>query len=79
MDSINDLSWESDLSIRSLRLFKILSTKFQWTQAIERDSAYALILGNNKKFLVNYLYVAGSNLDYLEGNFIITSLLDNYY
>ena len=79
MDSINDLSWESDLSIRSLRLFKILSTKFQWTQAIERDSAYALILGNNKKFLVNYLYMAGSNLDYLEGNFIITSLLDNHY
>ena len=38
-----------------------------------------MILGNNTKFLVNYLYVAGSNLGHQEGDFIITSLLDNYY
>ena len=54
--------------IRPPRVFKILSTKFQWIQTIERDlierSAYAMILGNNAKFLVNYLYVAGSNLDH---------------
>ena len=66
MDSINYLGWESNVSIRAPRVFKILSTKFQWTQMIERDlverSAYAMILGNNPKFLVNYLYVAGSNL-----------------
>ena len=44
----------------------MLSTKFQWALTIERDvnegSAYAMILGNNAEFLVNYLYVAGSNL-----------------
>ena len=66
MDSINYLSWESNFSVRPKRIFKILSTKFQWTQIIERHlverSAYAIILGNNTKFLVNYLYVAGSNL-----------------
>ena len=66
MDSINYLGWESNFSIRPPRVFKILSTKFQWTQTIERDlaerSAYAMILGNNTKFLVNCLYVAGSNL-----------------
>ena len=66
MDSINYLGWESNFSIRPPRVFKILSAKFQWTQTIERDlverSAYAMILGNNTKFLVNYLYVAGSNL-----------------
>ena len=66
MDSINYLGWESNFSITPPRVFKILSTKFQWTQTIERDlverSAYAMILGNNTKFLVNYLYVAGSNL-----------------
>ena len=58
MDSINDLGWESNFSIRTLRVFKILPTKFQWTQTIERDlverSGYAMILGNNTKFLVNY-------------------------
>ena len=70
MDSTNYLGWESNFSIRPPRVFKILSTKFQWTQTIERDSverdlaAYAMILGNNTKFLVNYLYVAGSNLDH---------------
>ena len=66
MDSINYLGWESDFSIRPPRVFEILPTKFQWTQTIERDLverlAYAMILGNNAKFLVNYLYVAGSNL-----------------
>ena len=66
MDSINYLGWESNFSVRPTRIFKILSTKFQWTQIIERHlverSAYAIILGNNTKFLVNYLYVAGSNL-----------------
>ena len=66
MDSINYLSCGSDFSIRPPRVFKILSTKFQWTQTIERDlverSAYAMILGNNAKFLVNYLYEAGPNL-----------------
>ena len=75
MDSINYLGWESNFSIRPPRVFKILSTKFQWTQTIERDlverSGYTMILGNNTKFLVNCLYVAG--------DFIITSLLDNYY
>ena len=64
MDSINSLDWESNFSIRPPRVFKILPTRFQWTQTIERDlverSAYAMILGNNAKFLVNYLYVAGS-------------------
>ena len=83
MDSINYLGWESNFSIRPPRVFKILSTKFQWTQTIERylveRSAYAMILGNNTKFLVNYLYVTGSNLGHEEGDFIITSLLDNYY
>ena len=66
MDSINNLGWESNFSIRPPRVFKILSTKFQWTQTIERylveRSAYAMILGNNTNFLVNYLYVAGSKL-----------------
>ena len=66
MDSINYLGGESDISIRPPRVFKILSTKFQWIQTIDRDlverSAYAMILDNNTKFLVNYLYVAGSNL-----------------
>ena len=37
MDSINYLAWESNFSIRPPRVFKILSTKFQWTQTIERD------------------------------------------
>ena len=60
------VGWESNFSIRPPRVFKILSTTFQWTQAIERDlverSTYAMILGNNTKFLVSCLYVAGSNL-----------------
>ena len=38
-----------------------------------------MILGNNTKFLVNYLYVAGPNFGHWEEAFIITSLLDNYY
>ena len=63
MDNINYLDWEF---IRSPRVFKILSTKFQRIKTIERDLverlAYAMILGNNTKFLVNYLYVVGSNL-----------------
>ena len=66
MDNTNNLAWESNFSIRPPRVFKILSTKFQWIQTIERDlvgrSAYVMILGNNTKFLVNNLYVAGSNL-----------------
>ena len=66
MNSIKYLGWESNFSIRPPRVFKISSTKFQWTQKIERDlvvrSAYAMILGKNTKFLVNYLYMAGSNL-----------------
>ena len=66
MGSINYLGWESNFSIRPPRVFKILSTKFQWTQTIETDlverSAYVMILGNNRKFLVNYLYATGSNL-----------------
>ena len=66
MDSINYLGWESNFSIRPPRVFKILSTTFQWKKAIERDlverSTYAMILGNNTKFLVSCLYVAGSNL-----------------
>ena len=45
MDNINYLGWESNFSIRPPRVFKILSTKFQWTQTIERDlverSAYS--------------------------------------
>ena len=83
MDSITYLGWESNFFIRPPRVFKILSTKFQWTQTIERDlverSAYAMILGSNTKFLVNHLYVAGSNVGHQEGDFIITSFLDNYY
>ena len=66
MDSINYLGRESNFSIRPPGVFKILSKRFQWTQTIVRDLserlAYAMILGNNTKFLVNYLYVAGSNL-----------------
>ena len=64
MDSINYLGWESKFSIRPPRVFKTVSTKFQWTQTIERDlvERYAMTLGNNTKFQVNYLYVAGSNL-----------------
>ena len=66
VDNINYLGWESKLFIRAPRVFKILSTKFQWTQTIGRDlverSAYSMILGDNTKFLVNYLHVAGSNL-----------------
>ena len=68
MDNINYLSWESNFPFRSPRVFKILSRKFKWTQTIERElverSAYAMILGNNTKFIVNYLYVAGSNFDH---------------
>ena len=68
MDSINYLGWESNFSIRTPRVFKILSTKFQWTETIERDvvekSVYTMVLGCNTKFLVNYLYVAGSNFDH---------------
>ena len=63
MDSINYLGWESNFSLRPPRVFEILSKKFQWTQKIEKDlverSANAIILGNNTKFLVNYLYVQG--------------------
>ena len=54
--------------IRPPRVFKVLFTKFQWAQTIERDlverSANAMILGNKTKFLVNCLYVAGSKLDH---------------
>ena len=68
MGSINYLGRESNFPIRPPRVFKILSTKFQWTQTIERDlverSAYAMILDNKTKFLVNYLYVVGSKLDH---------------
>ena len=81
--SINYLGWESNFSIKPTRAFKIMSTKFQWTQTIERDLVgrwpYAMILDNNAKFLVNYLYVAGSNLGHKEGDFLVTSLLGNYY
>ena len=66
VDNINYLGWELNFFIRSPRVFKILSTKFQGVQTIDRDlvetSAYAMILGNNANFLVNYLYVPGSNL-----------------
>ena len=66
MYNINYLVWESNFYIRSPRVFKIMPTKFQWAQTIDRDlverSAYAMILGNNTKFPVNYLYVAGSYL-----------------
>ena len=66
VDNINYLGWESKLFIRAPRVFKILSTKFQCTQTIGRDlverSAYSMILGDNTKFLANYLHVAGSNL-----------------
>ena len=66
VDSINYLGSESNFSIRLPRVFKILATKFHWTQTIETDlvekSAYEMILGNNTKFLVNYLYATGSNL-----------------
>ena len=66
MHRINYFGWESNFSIRLSRVAKILSTKIQWAQTIERDlgerSAHAIILGNNTKFLANYLYVAGSNL-----------------
>ena len=68
MNCINYLAWEMNFSIRPPRVFKILSTKFQWTQTIERDlverSAYAMVLGNNTKFLIKYLYDAESNLDH---------------
>ena len=61
VDSINYIGWESNFSIRPTRVFKILATKFQWTQNIDRDlverPAYEIILGNNTKILVNYLYV----------------------
>ena len=57
-----------NFSIRPPRVFKILSTKFQCIQTIELDllerSAYAMVLGNNTKFLVKYLYDAESNLDH---------------
>ena len=84
VDSINYLGWESNFSIRPPRVFKILSTQFQWTQTSERDLVerqhmqwfWATI---QSQFLVNYLYVAGPNLGHLEGDLIITSLFDNYY
>ena len=83
MDGINYLGWESIFSIRPPRVFKILPTKLQWTQTIERDLVerlpYGMILSNNTKFLVNYLYMAGSNLGCYKEDFLITSLLDNYY
>ena len=37
MDCINYLGWESNFSGRPPRVFKILFTKFQWTQTIDRD------------------------------------------
>ena len=44
----------------------MLSINVQWTQTLERDiverSAYAMILSDNTRFLVNYLYMAGSKL-----------------
>ena len=59
MDSINYFGWESNFSIRPPRVFNILSTKLQWSQTIEKvlveKSAYAVILSNNTKFLVNYM------------------------
>ena len=71
MDSINYLGWESNFSVRPPRVFKILSTKFQWTQTIEKDlverSVYVMILGNNTELLVNYLYVTRSSLGLLGG------------
>ena len=71
MDSINYLGWESNFSVRPPRVFKTLSTKFQWTQTIEKDlverSVYAMILGNNTELLVNYLYVTRSSLGLLGG------------
>ena len=39
MGSINYLDWESNFFIRPPRVFKMLSTKFQWKQTIERDLA----------------------------------------
>ena len=74
--------WAAQIILPGNRIFPLdhqeflkPACKFQWTQTIETDlveiSAYAMILGNNTKFLVNCLYVAG--------DFIITSLLDNYY
>ena len=66
MDSINYLGWESNISIRPPKFFKILPTKFQWAQVIDKDivdrPAYSMILGHNTKFLVKYLCVARSNL-----------------
>ena len=68
MDNINCLGWESNYSFRSPRVFKILSRKFKWTQTIETElverSEYVMISGNNTKFIVNYLCVAGSNFDH---------------
>ena len=59
-NSINYLGWGSNFPIRQPRVFKVLPTKFQWTQTIERDLVERpMILGNKTKFLVNYLYVAG--------------------
>ena len=83
MDSIN-LGWESNFSIIPPRYFKILPSESQRTQTSERNlverqcmqSYYATM---QSEFLVNYLYVAGPNLGHQEGDFIITSLLDNYY
>ena len=44
----------------------MLSINVQWTQTLERDiverSAYAMILSDNTRFLVNYLCMAGSKL-----------------
>ena len=68
MDSINYRDWEWNFSIRSPRVLKTMSTKSQRIETIERDlverSAYAMVLGNNTKFLVKYLYDAESNLDH---------------
>ena len=37
LGSINYPGWESRFSIRPIKVFKISSTQFQWTQTSERD------------------------------------------
>ena len=48
VDSINYLGWELNFSIRTPRVFKILSTKFQRTKTTERDLVERSCLSNSR-------------------------------
>ena len=59
VDSINYLGWESNFFIRPPRVFKILSTKFQSTQTIERDKDSICNDFRQQYKVSNQLFVCG--------------------